>query len=102
LNTFFSGVIQDGGIGAGVGGSLTKIGTGRLVLTHGSTYTGSTAVNGGTLLVNNKGGSSGTGSGIVQVNAGRLGSKGIVAGAATVGTGSGPGAILSPGVSGAG
>ena len=40
---------------------------------------------------------SGTGSGPVQVNGGRLGGKGIIAGAVTVGVGGGQGAVLAPG-----
>jgi len=51
MNTVFSGVIQDGGVYGGVGGSLTKIGTGALDLTGVNTYTGNTVVNAGTLLV---------------------------------------------------
>ena len=47
-------------------------------------------------MVNNDGGS-GTGSGPVQVNGGILGGKGIIAGAVTVGTGNGSGAVLAPG-----
>ena len=50
-NTLFSGVIQDGGGGGGSGGSLTKIGTGRLTLSGGNTYTGPTTINGGCLRV---------------------------------------------------
>ena len=41
---------------------------------------------------------SGTGTGAVNVNAGTLGGKGIIAGATTVGTGSGTGAFLAPAV----
>ena len=96
LSTNFSGVIQDGGQNGGTGGSLTKIGTGKLVLSHRNTYTGGTIIKRGSLMVNNIGGS-GTGSGPVQVNGGTLGGKGIIAGAVTVGTGTGSGAILSPG-----
>jgi len=32
LSTEFSGEIQDGGLGSGIGGSLTKIGSGTLTL----------------------------------------------------------------------
>jgi autotransporter-associated beta strand protein len=96
LSTNFSGVIQDGGIIGGIGGSLTKIGTGKLALSHRNTYTGGTTIKRGKLIINNLGGS-GTGSGPVQVNGGRLGGKGTIAGAVTVGTGTGRGAVLSPG-----
>lgn len=96
LSTNFSGVIQDGGIFGGTGGSLTKIGTGKLVLRHENTYTGGTIVNRGTLVVNNTT-DSGTGAGPVFVKGGKLGGKGIIAGAVTVGTGNGSGAVLAPG-----
>jgi len=52
LSTLFSGVIHDGGFNGGVGGSLTKTGTGTLILTGANTYTGSTTVNQGSLIVN--------------------------------------------------
>ncbi len=96
LDTFFSGSIQDGGLAGGGGGSLTKIGRGNLVLRHRSAYTGGTIVRHGKLIVNNLGGS-GTGTGPVQVEGGQLGGKGRIAGAVTIGTGSGAGAALSPG-----
>ena len=51
LNTTFSGVIQDGGANAGSGGSLTKIGSGTLVLAGANTYTGNTNINSGVLQV---------------------------------------------------
>jgi autotransporter-associated beta strand protein len=50
-DTTFSGVIQDGGMNGGVGGSLTKIGTGTLDLTGANTYTGNTNINSGVLKV---------------------------------------------------
>ena len=89
LSTTFSGVIQDSG-------SLTKVGTGTLTLSSANTYTGGTTVSAGGLKVSNKSGS-GTGTGSVQVNAGTLSGKGIIAGATTIGTGSGAGAFLAPG-----
>ena len=96
LSTIFSGLIQDGGINGGTGGSLTKTGNRKLSLTNANTYTGGTTVTNGTLLVKNRTGSA-TGTGRVQVNAGTLGGTGIIAGAVTVGTGTSSGAILSPG-----
>ena len=94
-NTSFSGVIQDGGINPGAGGSLAKLGRGTLTLGGANTYTGATTVSAGALRVSNTLGS-GTGIGAVNVNAGTLGGKGIIAGATTVGTGSGAGAFLAP------
>jgi autotransporter-associated beta strand protein len=96
LSTTFSGRIQDGGSYGGSGGSLTKIGTGKLVLKHWNSYSGGTTVKRGKLLVNNKY-SGGTGSGGVQVDGGWLGGKGIITGAVTVGNGTGSGAVLAPG-----
>ena len=63
LSTTFSGVLQDGGIGGGTGGSLTKTGAGTLTLAGVNTYTGDTTVDAGTLLVN---GSIATSSGRVR------------------------------------
>jgi autotransporter-associated beta strand protein len=96
LNTTFSGVIADGGEFGGTGGSLVKIGFGSLKLDGANTYTGGTAVTEGALAVNNAVGSR-TGSGSVQVDAGTLRGNGIIAGAVTIGTGSGSGAFLAPG-----
>jgi autotransporter-associated beta strand protein len=89
LNTTFSGVIQEDG-------SLSKAGTGTLILSGVNTYTGGTTVSSGVLLVN-RSGSSGTGTGPVAVNAGTLGGNGIIAGAVTIGIGNGAGAFLAPG-----
>jgi autotransporter-associated beta strand protein len=55
LTTTFSGVIQDGGLNGGTGGSLTKIGTGTLSLTNSNTYTGGTWINAGTLIAGHDG-----------------------------------------------
>lgn len=83
LSTTFAGVIQ----GAG---SITKSGSGKLTLSGANTYTGGTIVSAGSLLVTNRRGS-GTGSGPVQVNAGKLGGTGKISGNVIIGTGSGPG-----------
>ncbi|MBA3833571.1 MAG: autotransporter-associated beta strand repeat-containing protein [Chthoniobacterales bacterium] len=93
LTTTFSGVILEGQSGSG---SLTKSGTGTLVLSGASIYTGATIVSAGALQVANKTGSA-TGTGAVKVSAGILGGNGIIAGPVTVGTGSGAGAFLTPG-----
>jgi len=92
LNTTFTGTITDGGNG----GALTKIGRGRLTLSGASTYTGTTVVNGGQLLVTNTNGSA-TGDGMVIVNSGTLGGTGIIAGPVRVGPASVRGAFLAPG-----
>ncbi len=91
LSTTFSGTIQDNG-----GGSLTKLGNGRLTLTGPSTYTRHTSVQAGQLLISNLTGS-GTGTGPVQVNGGTLGGSGTIAGPVTVGRGTGRAAFISPG-----
>ena len=88
LSTTFSGTIN--------GGSLQKIGTGSLTLTGANTYTDGTTIEGGKLVANNRDGSC-TGTGPVQVNAGRLGGRGIIAGDVIIGIASGPDAILAPG-----
>jgi len=91
LSTAFSGIISDGGNG----GSLTKIGKGKLTFSNANTYTGGTTVSKGTLLVTNRSGSA-TGTGAVAVNAGTLGGTGKISGAFTIGTATSA-AILAPG-----
>jgi autotransporter-associated beta strand protein len=85
--------------------SLQKTGPGTWQLTGASTYTGTTRVDGGTLLVNNAAGIS---TGAVTVTAatapggafGTLGGAGGIAGAVTVQAGSGGGsdAVIAPGL----
>jgi len=94
-DTKFSGVIADGGIFGGNGGSLTKIGTGILTLSSENTYTGGTTIEDGKVVIANQSGSA-TGTGPVSVTRGKLGGSGIIAGATTIGTGSGSGAFPSP------
>jgi autotransporter-associated beta strand protein len=92
ISTTFSGQIVDF-FGES---ALTKVGTATLTLTAASTYGGGTVVNNGTLQIDNATGS-GTGAGPVNVNGGTLSGRGIIAGALTIGSGHGPGAILAPG-----
>ena len=91
LSTTFSGLIQDGIYGSG--GQLSKIGKGNLTLSGANTYTGGTAVSGGTLLVKNQTGSA-TGTGAVQVNSGTLGGTGSISGPVTIGNGTTKGTLL--------
>ena len=93
LTTTFSGVIQD----FRFPGSVVKIGTGKLTLAGTNLYSGGTIIRAGKLLVNNQNGS-GTGTGAVHVDRGTLGGTGVIAGAVSVGTGSGLRAVLSPGM----
>ncbi|MGZ3235567.1 MAG: beta strand repeat-containing protein, partial [Croceibacterium sp.] len=66
FSTEVSGVIADGGASGGAGGSLVKVGSGALLLSGVSTYTGATTLNEGVLIVN---GSIAASSGL-DVNAG--------------------------------
>ena len=97
LSTTFSGVIQDGGPFGGDGpGSLTKDGTGKLILRNANTYTGGTVVEEGVLVVNNRTGS------VPAVVLCRFTAAHSQAGAQllvrfVVGTGAGIEAVLSPG-----
>jgi autotransporter-associated beta strand protein len=87
--TTISGVISDGGLGF----NLTKTGSGVLALNNTETYTGTTTVSGGTLLVN---GALGTGS--VVVTNGWVGGSGTIPGTVTARTGGG----VAPGDNGIG
>lgn len=83
-STTFAGVItQTSG-----SGMLTKVGSGTLTLSNANTYTGSTTVSAGTLLVTNTTGS-GTGTGAVTVNGSgtTLGGTGTITGTVTVNSG---------------
>ena len=75
-------------------GALAKVGPGTMRLTTANSYSAGTIINAGRLLVNNLTGS-GTGSGVVTVNAGTLGGSGIIAGVVTVASGG----TISPGTS---
>jgi autotransporter-associated beta strand protein len=99
LSTDVSGIISDCGTGgnqcsnAGTsGGSLVKVGTGTLTLSGTNTYTGETAVDGGTLLVNGS---------IASSNLTTVNSDGTLGGIGTVGaTTVRSGGTLMPGVPG--
>jgi autotransporter-associated beta strand protein len=97
LDTEFSGLLQDGGVSGGTGGSLTKTGNARLTLSNANSYTGGTTVNSGTLIVDNTTGSA-TGTGAVKVKVATLAGDGTIAGEVTVG-GSGS-AFLAPAAGG--
>ena len=75
-------------------GELTKAGTGTLTLTGANSYTAATTVSAGMPWSATSG--SGTGTGL-EVNAGTLGGRGVIAGAVTIGTGSGA-ELPAPGV----
>ena len=90
LDTQFAGMID----GAG---SITKSGSGQLILSNASSYTGGTFLEEGKLLSACQLGSA-TGSGPVQVNHGTLGGIGRIDGKVMVGNGIEAGASLSPGL----
>jgi len=79
INTNANNVTLSGVISGGYAGGLNKLGTGTLSVTNANSYTAGTFINAGILAVNNTTGS-GTGSGVVTVNA-----AGTVRGTGTVG-----------------
>jgi fibronectin-binding autotransporter adhesin len=94
-NSVFNGVISDG---AAAATALNFAGPGSLTLAGNNTFSGGTAVNGGSLIVNNTVGS-GTGSGPVSLGAGAtLGGKGTIGGQVSLAAG----AALAPGSNGSG
>jgi autotransporter-associated beta strand protein len=94
-----SGVVANNAAANSMASNLVKGGSNTLMLTAANTYTGTTTVSAGALLVSNSSGS-GTGTGAVQVNAGTLGGTGSVSGAVTIGNGIGLGdSFIAPGAS---
>lgn len=77
-----TGLTTISGVISGSGFNLTKTGNGVLLLNNTETYSGSTTVSGGTLLVNGS-----LGAGAVTVTNGFLGGSGIIAGPVTVQSG---------------
>jgi fibronectin-binding autotransporter adhesin len=91
LSTTIGGVIANGGVGGGTGGSLIKTGTGTLTLTGASTYTGATTISQGMLVVTGS-----LASTTLQVGSGTtLGGNGTIAGTVAVANGG----IVAPGMS---
>jgi fibronectin-binding autotransporter adhesin len=95
-SSIFGGVLQDGTGGGNLG--LAKNGLGSLTLTRNNTYTGNTALNGGSLTITNASGSAlGTGNMTAAANATFAGT-GTMSGNATISNG----AFISPGTTGVG
>lgn len=87
LTTFSGGLIQE----TGITGGIVKTGVGTLVLSGANTYTGTTMINGGSLVIN---GNQSTATGAVTVNTGAtLGGSGTIGGNTTIAAGG----ILAPG-----
>lgn len=87
----YSGVIQDGGIGGGTGGSIVVSGAGTLVLGNTNTYTGGTTINNGTTV--DYAGYAALGTGGLTLNGGTVkntsGSLLLVSGPVTLGSAGG-------------
>ena len=94
LNTYssYGGTIN----GNGTGVTVVKVGTGVLEMWGNQAYVGTTTVKSGKLLVNNNG-KTGVFVSPIIIEAGALGGWGLTQQSATLGTGSGVGAILEPG-----
>lgn len=94
LNTYssYGGTINANGSGL----TVVKVGTGILEMWGNQAYGGTTTVKGGKLLLNNNAINGVFGSPIT-IEAGSLGGWGLSQSSATLGTGSGTGAILEPG-----
>jgi autotransporter-associated beta strand protein len=92
-STELSGVISSSNDPVGTPATLTKNGTGTLILSAANTYTGPTTISAGKLLANNTSGSA-TGTGAITVATGAtLGGTGTVSGAVT------NNGIIAPGAS---
>lgn len=94
LSTTFDGTIKDGAR-SGQTLSFVKTGTGTLALSGANTYTGTTTVSNGTLLIT---GNSSAASGSVTVYGGTLGGTGTIGGPATLSVNT----VLAPGTAGIG
>ncbi len=95
-STELSGIISSSADPGGSPATLTKNGTGTLILSTANTYTGATTISGGKLLANNTSGSA-TGTGAVTIaTAGTLGGTGKVSGAVT------NNGVIAPGSAGVG
>ncbi len=77
----FTGLIARDGNSTGTGDAITKTGSGIVSLQGANTYSGGTTVSAGTLLINNSGNNSGTGTGAISVSSGAtLGGSGRILG----------------------
>jgi|GEM_PF-898205 len=94
LNTYssYGGTINANGTNL----TVVKVGTGILEMWGNQAYGGTTTVQGGKLLVNNNP-VTGVFVSPIIIQQGSLGGFGVTQSSATLGTGSGPGAILEPG-----
>ena len=94
LNTYssYGGTINANGSGL----TLEKVGTGTLEMWGNQAYSGTTTVKKGKLLINNNP-TSGVFNSPIIIQEGALGGFGVSQSSATIGTGSGVGAVLEPG-----